>query len=370
MGDLFKCESLTNSRYCPEFDHFGMPSLTNGTEFQEGSSFPEVLSVFDFAELVSSTGGTVSDTLPEDPFTSPFHSVLDDSQQTKLPSIAQLIHKRTMEAEVTTQPPAPAPSKKARVGEVFQFDEALSPLSSVEAPTMEHMSLTGPEVAMLPLQFSALGDIPGSSSDSMNSEEAQEYEFSLLIGSKTLHVKEQPEQSYVCQICHKTFTRHCNVIKHKRINHGIMRDYPCKQCFLSFPAKEDLDSHIRERHSLQKGTFSCGQCGATFGAKFNLNKHIRNVHEKKRPFKCPDCESTFQQKDHLNKHVQTVHEKRRPHACGLCNMSFGWRGVLNKHIQLVHQRERPFSCSVCGHNFQQKAHLDKHVRSFHEPSPL
>ena len=105
-----------------------------------------------------------------------------------------------------------------------------------------------------------------------------------------------------------------------------------------------LKRHKAQMHDGQN--FSCDQCQKEYPAKFQLNKHIRHVHEgiKLTRSECNYCGKGFNFPQNLRLHIGRIHEKsekfkfkRTTNLCSYCGKDFTTRQYLKLHIEIVHK---------------------------------
>uniref|UniRef100_A0AAN0LPU8 C2H2-type domain-containing protein n=1 Tax=Nesodiprion zhejiangensis nucleopolyhedrovirus TaxID=3135970 RepID=A0AAN0LPU8_9BACU len=103
-----------------------------------------------------------------------------------------------------------------------------------------------------------------------------------------------------CDICKTSiksrFKRHMEC-------HNTNKSYVCEICHYTYTTQKQLECHIKSKHSTRLLTCFCNQ-------KFNnvntLIIHYRS-HTKEKPFVCNVCRTLFRQSAHLKKHCLSQH---------------------------------------------------------------
>ncbi|XP_044733721.1 zinc finger protein 271-like [Chrysoperla carnea] len=196
----------------------------------------------------------------------------------------------------------------------------------------------------------------------------------------------EDQQSFSCNACDKTFSKHWGLVQHKRV-HTEEKLFVCDMCNETFHRKSSLVKH-KMLHSSEK-PFSCDVCEKTFTRQGGLLEHKR-IHSGEKPYLCDICSKSFTNKSHLVGHKKT-HTKEKPFSCDvssrlpikdiwqlvkhkrihsevevfscdICNKSFARQNNLDVHKRL-HSGEKPFLCDVCSKSFNQLCQLVNHKRT-------
>ena len=131
--------------------------------------------------------------------------------------------------------------------------------------------------------------------------------------------------------------------------------FSCDQCQKEYPAKFQLNGHIRRYHEGIKQSHHgnkqftlCNYCGKGFNYRNNLRIHIGRIHEKGEKFKsnyknttnlCSRCGKDFATPQSLKIHDDAVH-KGIKHTCLLCKRSFSTKHYLNSHMKKAHNNDK------------------------------
>ncbi|XP_040190039.1 zinc finger protein 420-like isoform X2 [Rana temporaria] len=115
--------------------------------------------------------------------------------------------------------------------------------------------------------------------------------------------------------------------------------FPCTQCEKTFLHSQDLVRH--QRSHLGERPYVCNQCGKCFRRNTSLLIHER-IHTGERPYQCAQCGKSFVQRQHLTTHLKT-HTGEKPFPCTLCGKSYRWRSELLKHQRVHSAGEAPVS---------------------------
>ncbi|XP_062563136.1 zinc finger protein 780A-like [Armigeres subalbatus] len=192
---------------------------------------------------------------------------------------------------------------------------------------------------------------------------------------------------FTCKLCNRTFSKKCNLEKHKCLSYGDVANVSgnpsaskfnstscgdpalpeslfCTLCDKKFTSISGLKYHLK-RHTDIKA-FVCMYCGKKFTANSNLNAHIRNKHSENKSHPCPECDSIFACKDHLSKHVRSKHRQERAFRCPECDKSYFQKSHLNDHVAASHMEYKAFVCDVCNTSYSCRGSLRRHLAKSHK----
>lgn len=189
------------------------------------------------------------------------------------------------------------------------------------------------------------------------SAELSENENSQDISTKSEeNCSELPtEQSFQCDVCHKSFETRVLLYRHKRNVHKPKR-FKCSVCGKCFAYKQQKNMHmqVHKQNSTATKDFECPECPKIFPSWKHLHKHlIFHVSKKKssgeRTVACPKCDKMFQTSAHRDSHMRIAH-KNVEHKCDICNKSFSMRAQLWKHMNNEHGEKSASSSESDGEN--------------------
>lgn len=221
------------------------------------------------------------------------------------------------------------------------------------------------------------------------------------------------ENGFECDVCHKSYTKFCNLYRHMRTAHNqSLRQYKCeypncsrsfrqlttrRKHYEEFHSHEPLPSHLTRvtkkcRNLDEPNTFQhptaqpsssycntntllvgpssllfnkrnniCTICGKTFETSYDLKVHTNNDHKKDMKFRCNICGAQKISKIKLDQHMFTVHNSQHV-ICDFCQKSLKSKSHLRQHILSVHSGIKPFSCAFCPAKFAAKNTLKVHTR--------
>lgn len=104
-------------------------------------------------------------------------------------------------------------------------------------------------------------------------------------------------EDFVCEICHKQFSKKFNVKRHMLIHNGV-KPYSCNICNAAFTQNGSLLRHIRIHAEFdnipisikrkENELYLCMICGKSFKTSSGLSIHLKR-HEGEKKFGCTVC---------------------------------------------------------------------------------
>ncbi|XP_013409383.1 zinc finger and BTB domain-containing protein 17-like isoform X4 [Lingula anatina] len=180
------------------------------------------------------------------------------------------------------------------------------------------------------------------------------------------HEKHHISGSYFCQYCLKEFEFKCAAKAHEKTHAeaNIYICKHCgKVCAnkISCRAHEKTHSAEAAKESQYDESFLCQICGKSYCTKSNMEIHIR-YHTGERPYKCQICFKSYVGSFHLKRHM-LIHQGQKLFKCNFCEKSFPRKDAYVSHMR-VHTGEKPYKCRYCpeafSHNVSCKAHEKVH----------
>ena len=141
----------------------------------------------------------------------------------------------------------------------------------------------------------------------------------------------------------------------------------CAHCFLNFPTRTELVSHINQKHC----TIKCQDCNKKFVLAIDRDNHRRDVHTYPRyPCDTPECDVYTYNSDELQLHKRDVHWDIFKFRCCVrpCYDAFENIVKLFDHLLKVHKRgmalgegeEADYPCDRCDRVFRSIGMLIHH----------
>ena len=125
-------------------------------------------------------------------------------------------------------------------------------------------------------------------------------------GSTTKPLLQQ--KRWICDICHKSFSRSWNLSRHIQTIHTQIKLYWCQYCKTPFRYKYNVKSH--EKLHTHVNRYMCEICMTSAKSECALREHKR-THSADKPFKCESCKKNFKYKRGLQRHTKKCHKKAK-----------------------------------------------------------
>jgi len=88
----------------------------------------------------------------------------------------------------------------------------------------------------------------------------------------------------------------------KTDRNAVKREFPCKECGRTFPAKQNLGTHMRRYHKSEILVCPSPGCNKTYKHRWDLTSHTKVAHNGEKVM-CPNCGSCFSKKSNLYNHL-------------------------------------------------------------------
>ncbi|KAH8400460.1 hypothetical protein KR222_000454 [Zaprionus bogoriensis] len=185
----------------------------------------------------------------------------------------------------------------------------------------------------------------------------------------------EPNPENRCEVCQRTFSRHCHLLRHK-LSHLEKKPHSCPHCPKEFARSDHLKAHVQSLHGNKE--HKCHLCEAAFARADALERHKMSKHngegldansELKMQLSehtCEYCAKRFSSKTYLRKH--TLLHTEFLYACKSCDETFKERQQLRSH-EKTHSGQRNFLCCICGDSFARNDYLRVHMRRHNGEKP-
>ncbi|KAL9891190.1 uncharacterized protein ACN427_009839 [Glossina fuscipes fuscipes] len=212
------------------------------------------------------------------------------------------------------------------------------------------------------------------------------YKNSKTLAAHKFYTHMNDEEKLRCALCGFKTSRIACLKIHMTTIHGPeyaeryikpknerVRNFECYLCSRKYCRKEDLQKHVKKKHSNDSKTEKqrsqnrvakskdfhlCNFCGQSFTTHSSLRMHSRK-HTGERPYKCDLCEKAFMRQQDMKLH-RVIHSDEKPHQCFECGKSFKRPDKLRTHMR-VHSELRPYKCTECDKSFKYASVLRTHM---------
>ncbi|EDW00072.1 zinc finger and SCAN domain-containing protein 2 [Drosophila grimshawi] len=184
-----------------------------------------------------------------------------------------------------------------------------------------------------------------------------------------------PNPENRCDVCMRTFSRHCHLLRHK-LSHLEKKPHSCPHCPKAFARSDHLKAHVQSLHGNKE--HKCVLCEAAFSRLDALERHKMSKHNgegldasselklQMSEHTCEYCSKRFSSKTYLRKH--TLLHTEFLYACKSCDETFKERQQLRSH-EKTHTGQRNFLCCICGDSFARNDYLRVHMRRHNGEKP-
>ena len=194
----------------------------------------------------------------------------------------------------------------------------------------------------------------------------------------------EPIPEHSCSVCDENFAEHSELTCHLRVKHGIIPQWPCHLCGLTYETEADLKGHIADVHEGKKAVtppvFTCWLCEDDDSAIRHFKKrrvlisHLATVH------RIPKANldlSRLMSSDASGADGATVTSPAAPavkrlktdsdskFVCAKCDFSGEDRVAFVAHIEMHCTRDNPWQCHECGLCFTVRPSLRRHLFMVH-----
>ncbi|XP_049605333.1 zinc finger protein 497 [Syngnathus scovelli] len=201
----------------------------------------------------------------------------------------------------------------------------------------------------------------------------------LHPGGVARREKRRPVQTWLCDVCGKTFRCRSALKTHEVIHLGV-KPHRCDLCPKSYMRTNDLQHHKLTVHQdgegdgsgtrRRSGSLLCHFCGKELKFRSQLAAHLQ-THTDERPHLCDVCGRKFCRRYQLERHKVLVHvdggateDEEGSLPCSVCGKRLKTEALLAAHLRM-HSGDKPFRCTLCLRRFMRHACLKRHYARAH-----
>ncbi|XP_061660480.1 zinc finger protein ZFP2-like [Syngnathoides biaculeatus] len=201
----------------------------------------------------------------------------------------------------------------------------------------------------------------------------------LHPGGVARRERRRPAQTWLCDVCGKTFRCRSALKTHEVIHLGV-KPHRCDLCPKAYMRTNDLEHHKTTVHGdgdgeddarRRSGSLLCHFCGKELKFRSQLAAHLQ-THTDERPHLCDVCGRKFCRRYQLERHKLLLHADGAPSSaaadgslsCNVCGKRLKTEALLAAHSR-VHSGDKPFRCGLCLRRFVRLACLRQHHARVH-----
>ena len=173
-----------------------------------------------------------------------------------------------------------------------------------------------------------------------------------------------------CNQCDFKSVSKADVIKHKKMAHGVPYEYVCELCGKDFLNLRNLLYYHKpkcfggEKTKWTPEPIPCDLCEfVSKKGKQGLSQHWKQHGDVDISLACHKCEFKTETIKSIEEHVRNHGEP--PIACRLCTFSAHHRPILLAHFDTVHETVHETKCKFCSYETTSIMGLNLHMRRMH-----
>ena len=189
-----------------------------------------------------------------------------------------------------------------------------------------------------------------------------------LDGDNIKH-KEKEKELFPCEMRDKVCYRKENLTTHEKQKHSLQKvtkntgKRTCNLCLLTV-RKRDIRIHIQEKHPESPLEFQCEQCKKKFRFKSKFERHMKQHSQNKEKLFCQRCNFQTESEDSFRRHSQRHDTLIK---CDKCEYYSDRSDNFKRHHENKHglKEETDFKCDTCEQYLPSKDALRKHKQRIH-----